>query len=53
VWTAVDQNGANLGGGTFSGSGFTSFQQQFKAIRNSAEQFAATSFMPGTQVPWT
>jgi hypothetical protein len=53
VWSAVDANGATVGSGTFSGSGFANFQQQFKAIRNSAEQFAATAFMPGTQVPWT
>lgn len=40
--------------GTFSGSGFTSFQNQFKAIRNAAEGFAATQITPmlGTQVPW-
>jgi hypothetical protein len=39
--------------GVFSGAGFTSFQNQFKAIRNAAETFAASQFMPGVQVPWT
>jgi hypothetical protein len=41
--------------GTFSGAGFTSFQNQFKAIRNAAETFAAAQITPvlGTQVAWT
>jgi hypothetical protein len=38
--------------GTFSGAGFVSFQNQFKAIRNAAETFAASQFMPGVQVAW-
>jgi hypothetical protein len=53
VWSAVDATGLTVGSGTFSGAGFVSFQNQFKSIRNSAESFAATQFMPGTQVPWT
>jgi hypothetical protein len=53
VWSAIDATGTVLGSGTFSGSGFVGFQNQFKAIRNAAEGFAATQFMPGTQVPWT
>jgi hypothetical protein len=41
--------------GTFSGAGFTNFQNQFKSIRNAAEGFAAaqiTTFL-GSQVAWT
>jgi hypothetical protein len=54
AWTAVNtQSGTGVGSGTFSGAGFTSFQSQFKSIRNAAETFASTQFMPGTQVAWT
>lgn len=54
VWSAVNtKSGVTVGSGTFSGAGFTNFQNQFKAIRNAAESFAATQFMLGTQVPWT
>jgi len=52
AWTA-ESTGVTLGSGTFSGAGFTSFQNQFKTIRNAAETFAANQFMPGTQVAWT
>jgi len=47
AWTTT--SGAS---GIFSGAGFTNFQNQFKAIRNAAETFAASQFMPGTQVAW-
>lgn len=54
AWTAVSvQSGVVLNSGTFSGAGFTSFQSQFKSIRNAAETFASTQFMLGTQVAWT
>jgi hypothetical protein len=54
VWSAITiQTGAVVGSGTFSGAGFTSFQSQFKSIRNAAETFASTQFMLGTQVAWT
>lgn len=54
VWSAVNPiSGALLGSGTFSGAGFAAFQNQFKAIRNAAEGFAASQFMPGTEVAWT
>ena len=53
VWSAVNvQSGATVGSGTFSGAGFTSFQNQFKTIRNAAETFASIQFMLGTQVAW-
>ena len=50
AWTTT--NGQS---GTFSGAGFTNFQNQFKAIRNAAETFASTTITPllGTQVAWT
>jgi hypothetical protein len=47
AWTSTDGSS-----GTFSGAGFTSFQNQFKAIRNAAETFASSHFMPGTTVAW-
>jgi hypothetical protein len=54
VWSAVQSvTGIIAGSGTFSGAGFTSFQNQFKSIRNAAETFASTTFMLGTQVAWT
>jgi hypothetical protein len=48
AWTATSGQS-----GTFSGAGFTNFQNQFKAIRNAAETFASTQFMLGSQVAWT
>lgn len=47
AWTST--NGSS---GTFAGAGFTNFQNQFKAIRNAAETFAASQFLPGVQVAW-
>lgn len=52
--TAVYPNQA----GTFSGAGFTAFQNIFISVRNSLEGFAALSsegggFLPGTQTAWT
>lgn len=53
AWSAVNsKTGVVVGSGTFSGAGFTNFQNQFKAIRNAAESFAANQFMPGVQVAW-
>lgn len=50
AWTTT--NGQS---GTFAGAGFTSFQNQFKTIRNAAETFAAANITPvlGSQVAWT
>ena len=53
AWMAVDATGVTLQTGIFTGAGFTSFQNQFKSIRNAAETFAAANFLLGTQTAWT
>ena len=54
AWS-VTQGTTVVQSGTFSGAGFTSFINQFVAIRNAGESFAAAgpgNFLPGTQVAW-
>jgi hypothetical protein len=57
AWTVVNSTAPStvIASGTFSGAGFTSFINQFVAIRNAGEGFAAASpgnFLPGTATAW-